>query len=93
MDNERDIWIQEVDAVLQKWQQGDYVLGEHWFIQRCHPDRPLTEASKDAAREESDLVESEVRGLVVVTQTCDIVRTCSNRPFIVFFLKAFFPIH
>ena len=82
VDNERDIWIQEVDAALQKWQQGDYVLGEHWFIQRCNPDRPLTQASEDAAQEESDLAEYEVRGFVVVTQTCDIVRTCSNRPFV-----------
>ena len=31
---------------------------------------------------ETDLAESEVRGFVVVTQTCDIVRTCRTRPFI-----------
>jgi hypothetical protein len=80
--NERDTWIQEVDAVLKEWCQGDYVLGEHWFIQRCNPNRPLTEASENAAKEEVDLAEEEVRGFVVVTQTCDIVRSCDFRPFV-----------
>lgn len=83
VDNEREAWIQEIDAALQKWCQGDYVLGEQWFIQRFDPQRPLTDESKDvAAAEEVDLAESEVRGFVVVTQTCDIVRSCASRPFI-----------
>lgn len=81
-DNERQVWIQEIDAALKEWCQGDYVLGEHWFVQRCDPERPITEASKDAAEEGDDLAESEVRGFVVVTQTCDIVRSCSSRPFV-----------
>ncbi len=82
MDNELDVWIKEVDAALQEWQQGDYVLGEHWFVQRFHPQRPLTQESTGVAQEETDLAESEVRGFVVVTQTCDIVRTCRTRPFV-----------
>ncbi len=81
--NESAIWIQEIDAALEKWRQGDYVLGEHWFVQRYDPQRPLTKASLDAAQQGiDDLIESEVRGFVVVTQTCDIVRSCSSRPFI-----------
>jgi hypothetical protein len=80
--NERDRWIQEVDTILKEWCQGDCVLGDHWFVQRCNPERPLTEASSDAAKEGTDLVEDEVRGFVVVTQTCDIVRSCDSRPFI-----------
>ena len=82
MDNERDVWIKEVDAALQEWQQGDYVVGEHWFVQRFHSQRPLTQESTGVAQEETDLAESEVRGFVVVTQTCDIVRTCRTRPFV-----------
>ncbi|MBK1990755.1 hypothetical protein A0J48_025130 [Sphaerospermopsis aphanizomenoides BCCUSP55] len=62
MDNELDVWIKEVDAALQEWQQGDYVLGEHWFVQRFHPQRPLTQESTGVAQEETDLAESEVRG-------------------------------
>ena len=82
VDNEREAWIQEIDAALQKWCQGDYVLGEQWFIQRFNPQRPLTDESKDVAEKEVDLAEYEVRGFVVVTQTCDIVRSCASRPFI-----------
>jgi hypothetical protein len=82
VDNEREAWIQEIDAAVQKWCQGDYVLGEQWFIQRFNPKRPLTDESKDVAEKEVDLAESEVRGFVVVTQTCDIVRSCASRPFI-----------
>jgi len=43
VDNEREAWIQEIDAALQKWCQGDYVLGEQWFIQRFNPKWPLTD--------------------------------------------------
>ena len=82
VDNEREAGIQEIDAALHKWCQGDYVLGELWFIQRFNPKRPLTDESKDLAEKEIDLAESEVRGFVVVTQTCDIVRSCASRPFI-----------
>lgn len=76
--------VREVDAVLKEWCQGDFVLGEQGFVYRIDPQRPLTEASLDAVAEASDLdlVEIEVRGFVVVTQTCDIVRSCSSRPFV-----------
>ncbi len=80
--NERDVWIREVDDTLKEWCQGDCVLGEHWFVQRFNPQRPLTSDSANVAQEEIDLAESEVEGFVVVTQTCDIVRSCANRPFI-----------
>ncbi len=80
--NEHQGWVQEIDAAVKSWCQGDYVLGEHWFVQRCDPQRPLTEASENAAEEGIDIAESEVRGFVVVTQTCDIVRSCSSRPFV-----------
>lgn len=82
MVNDRDVWIQTVDAALKAWCQGDCVLGEHWFVYRFNPQRPLTSDSADVAQEETDLSESEVRGFVIVTQTCDIVRTCDKRPFI-----------
>lgn len=82
MSNERDVWIQEVDTALKEWCQGDCVLGENWFVYRFDPQRPLTSESADVAQEETDLVESEVKGFVVVTQTCDIVRSCKDRPFI-----------
>jgi hypothetical protein len=80
--NDRDIWIQTVDTALKEWCQGDCVLGEHWFVYRFNPLHPLVSDSVDVAQEETDLAESEVRGFAVVTQTCDIVRSCNERPFV-----------
>lgn len=82
MVNDRDSWIQAIDTALSEWCQGDCVLGEHWFVYRFNPQRPLTSDSADVAQEETDLAESEVKGFAVVTQTCDIVRTCNKRPFV-----------
>lgn len=59
----------EIDRALAAWRQGDCVLGDHWFVWRV--DDP-----------EDSLREVQVPGLVVVTQTCDIVRPCENRPFV-----------
>ncbi|NJM76832.1 MAG: hypothetical protein HC852_14875 [Acaryochloridaceae cyanobacterium RU_4_10] len=73
---------QKIDATLQEWCQGDCVLGEQWFFHRFNVQYPLTDVSKDALDSESDLVESEVVGFAVVTQTCDIVRSCLSRPFL-----------
>jgi hypothetical protein len=58
------------------------VLGEYWFIHRFDPAVPLTEASTAVSDQGVDLAESAVRGLVVLTQTCDIVRTSRERPFL-----------
>jgi hypothetical protein len=71
-----------VDAALCDWQQGDCVLGEHGFVFRLDPKRPLSEAAIEAAAAGGDLAETVVRGLVVLTQTCDIVRTCRERTFL-----------
>lgn len=81
MDNEREILIQ-VDTNLKDWCQGDCVLGEQWFVYRFNPQCPLTTDSADVAQEEVDLTESKVKGFTVITQTCDIVRSCADRPFI-----------
>ena len=70
-----------IDEALRHWRQGDCVLGEHWFIFRIEPKAPLTEDAKVAAAEEVENAEGSVFGLSVVTQTCDIVRQCSTRPF------------
>lgn len=80
--NDRDIWIQEVDTALKEWSQGDCVLGEQWFVYRFNLQRPLTAESANVAQEQVELAESEVKGFAVITQTCDIVRSCKDRPFI-----------
>jgi hypothetical protein len=73
---------QQVDTALQAWRQGDYVLEEQWFIYRFDPALPLTEESAAIAGEGIDLAEVAVRGFVVLTQTCDIVRKSRDRYFI-----------
>jgi hypothetical protein len=77
-----DQFQQKIDVTLEEWCQGDCVLGEQWFAYRFNTQHPLTEASIDALYGENDLVESEVLGFAVVTQTCDIVRSCLSRPFL-----------
>lgn len=58
------------------------MLGEQWFMFRSDLDRPLTTDGGVASSEGVDVAESEVVGLVMLTQTCDIVRTSSERPFV-----------
>lgn len=73
--------VRYIDEALSQWRQGDAALQERWFIHAADPSRALTPESGEA---EGGLqaITAEVEGLVVVTQTCDIVRSCSKRPFI-----------
>lgn len=78
--------IRHVDEVLRIWRQGDCILGDHWFVHRFAPALLLTaEAAKLVAASDTagvDLVESEVPGLMIASQSCDIVRSCDERPFV-----------
>jgi len=72
-----------VDKTLEQWKQGDCAVGtDHWFGYRCNPKMPLSAASRAAAEDGAEYVEEEIIGFVVVTQTCDIVRKCSIRPYV-----------
>ncbi len=83
--NEPNSWIPDTDAALEQWSQGDCTMGaDCWFVTRFDPQRPLTPDAADvvAISAEADLTESSVSGFVVVTQTCDLVRSCAERPFV-----------
>ena len=82
MEEAGEAGLQRVDESLLTWRQGDCVLGEHWFAHRIHPKLPLTPEAEEAAKADVDLAEAEVRGLVVISQACDIVRDCASRPFV-----------
>lgn len=71
-----------VDAGLKEWQQGDCILEPSWFVFRIDPQAPLTDDAKKASGDGADLVEQAVVGFVVVTQTCDIVRSSADRPWV-----------
>lgn len=65
-----------INAALEEWRQGDCVLGEEWFLVRGNP------AGDSPVPDEGEVLEASVAGLVVVTQTCDIVRDCEERPYV-----------
>ena len=71
-----------VDERLAAWRQGDCVVGNHWFLFRVDVDRPVTREGMIASGGRSDIVEAEVQGFAVITQTCDLVRSCKARPFV-----------
>lgn len=79
-----DSATKQIDAALSEWRQGDVALEEGWFIHAGDPTAPLTAASEAVAPGEDAIqaLTSEVEGLVVLTQTCDVVRTCTSRPYI-----------
>lgn len=70
-----------IDASLQEWRQGDLALDESWFVHVGDGAAPLTAAAAEAGQGPQALT-SEVFGLVVLTQTCDIVRNCVERPYV-----------
>lgn len=69
----------QVDAALQSWRQGDLALDERWFTHVGDPAAPLSEAAAQSEGSGVQALTSEVAGLVVLTQTCDIVRSCTGR--------------
>lgn len=84
-DNLISAQIEKIDSVLEEWSQGDCTIGDYYFVSRFNPLCPLTNGSQDIVDRtgiETDLIESPVRGFVVVTQTCDIVRSCADRPYL-----------
>ena len=77
-----DAGREQVDRKLSAWRQGDCVIGGHWFLFRTDAERPLTGDAAAAATGGSDNAEGAVRGFSILTQTCDLVRSCRDRPFV-----------
>lgn len=85
-----DTEIARIDGLLAVWRQGDVVLQEESFVHLADLACPLTEEAEAAqVAVASDLGELEIAGvytavpgMVVLTQTCDIVRSCRERPFV-----------
>jgi hypothetical protein len=74
-----------VDARLEAWCQGDCVLAPEAFSYRINTTLPLGELSKRALELNPgmEFVETMAsHGLMVLSQTCDIRRKCSDRPFV-----------
>ena len=85
--------IEDIDAALQFWRQGDVTLDAGLeFLHLADLSVPLSPASQHVA---TSIIETggalsaglhalldEVPGLVMLSQTCDIVRSCGHRPFV-----------
>jgi hypothetical protein len=75
---------------LHEWQQGDVILGDApFFMHLADLREPLTDESKEQSTNEPGTetdpltgVVYQPRGVVIVTQTCDVVREAKDRPFI-----------
>lgn len=78
-----DVDQDDLDQALSQWRQGDCVVGEQWFLHRFSPARPLTPDAVSAAADGVDILETPEAGFVVLSQTCDIVRSWRDRPYIV----------
>lgn len=74
--------VRRIDAALEAWRQGDVTLDEDWFVHVGDPREPLTEAAAEAEGADLQALTSMVAGLTVVTQTCDVVRSCADRPYL-----------
>lgn len=66
--------MQTVDQAMEACRQGDCFLGDHGFVALCL-------VPTDSGHEEQWL-DTPVAGLVVVSQSCDIARTCADRPMV-----------
>ena len=82
-----------IDEALRAWRQGDISLDEGLeFVHLADLSRPHSPASAQVAQNLADAGEAiepgaefvldEVRGMVMLSQTCDVVPGCRNRPFV-----------
>lgn len=82
-----------IDEALQAWRQGDLSLDAGLefvhFADLSRPHSPASSQVASALANDGEHIEpgptpvlEEVRGMVMLTQTCDVVRGCRNRPFV-----------
>jgi hypothetical protein len=82
------IELERINRALSEWRQGDATLDDDVFLVHLADKRfPLTESAQERATDvsgEHNIFEvlSPVLGLVVVTQTCDVVRQCDEREYV-----------
>jgi len=76
--------LRAIDEAVAPWRQGDVALGKMWLASIVDFTSPLTQesVSADDAPDEIGVLPVEVDGVVVLTQTCDVVRTCTERAYV-----------
>lgn len=71
-----------INTALETWRQGDCALDEQWFLHLADGSNALTAESSAAGEGTQAISSDDAHGLVVLTQTCDVVRDCLDRPFV-----------
>ncbi len=74
--------VARIDKALSEWRQGDVAADINWFVHVGNPAKALSEAASESTDTGIQALTSETRGLAILTQTCDIVRSCVSRPYI-----------
>ena len=86
-----DVDIGAINEALRLWRQGDVCLDLNLgFLHFADLSRPLSPASQklygDLDGQISNsivpILDDGIQGIVLLTQTCDIVRNCTQRPFV-----------
>jgi len=82
MSSGQSLSVGAVDAQLASCRQGD-VADFGTFSWHADAQLPLTEAAAQTGNDSGhEIVVSRSEEMVVVTQTCDLVRSCADRPFV-----------
>lgn len=76
-----------IDAILADWAQGDVLMGSDIpALRLVDLATPLTTAAADLVADEGDQglmsLAEDAPGIMIVSQTCDLVRSSANRPFV-----------
>lgn len=87
---ECDLWMDKIDNVLLGWRQGDVSqTSEMEFLHLANPSCPNTAAAAEISSTNEELAQLDwvpiaerIDGIVVLTQTCDIVRSWRDRPYV-----------
>ena len=74
--------VELIDACLKEWRQGDFVHEASSFTHIGTSAWPLTDVASKSSGDGFRALTVRVRGLVLVTQTCDIVRSSSTKPYV-----------
>lgn len=71
-----------IDDALQEWRQGDVARDAEVFVHVADVRLPLSEVAASAEGESVVVIPYTIEGIVVLSQTCDIVRSCTSQPFV-----------
>ena len=73
--------VERVDAALHAWRQGDVALDADTFVHVADGGTPLTDGAAEAGPGVNVVLET-AEGVVVLSQTCDIVKSCLKQAFV-----------